>query len=362
MAMIPLFKPFMPTELPELEGILHSGLLAYGKWGRLFESKLAEYLGESKILTVNSFNSAMLVVLAIIGLQPGDEIIASPMSCLASNQPFATQGLKVIWADIDPKTGTLDPANVRSKISPLTKAIFHNHYCGYPGYIDEINAIGKENNILIIDDAIEAFGSEYKGRKIGNTGADITVFSFQTVRLPNTVDGGAIAFKDKKNYEKALLVRDYGIDRTNFRTSNAEINPNCDISLPGFGATLSEAYSYIGCLQMDKIVELIENQRNNALVWESKVQDMFSGGISLIDRPKEALPNYWVFGILSSDKQNLLQKFRDKGYYSSGVHLPNNFYSVFGEQVNLPGISEFYSKFLALPCGWWVNINKFNHV
>lgn len=358
MDMIPLFKPYMPTELPELEEILHSGSLAYGKWGRLFESKLGDYLGESQILTVNSFNSAMLVALTVIGLQPGDEIIASPMSCLASNQPFATQGLKVVWADIDPKTGTLDPTSVRSKISSLTKAIFHNHFCGYPGYIDEINEIGKEYNILIIDDVIEAFGSEYKGKKIGNTGADITVFSFQTVRLPNAVDGGAIAFKDKKYYDKALLVRDYGIYRPNFRTENAEINASCDISIPGFGATLSEVYSYIGCLQMDNVVELINIQRKNAAVWLDKVQDMFSGGISLIDSPNEALPNYWVFGIRSSHKQETLQKFRDMGYYSSGVHLPNNFYSVFGEQVDLPGISEFYSKFLALPCGWWVNINK----
>ena len=151
-----------------------------GSGGKLFEQKLGEYIGESRITVVNSYNSAMLIALAVIGVKPGDEIIASPMSCLASNQPFATQNLKVVWADIDPKTGTLDPESVKSKISPKTKAIFHNHYCGYPGYIDEINQIGKEKGIIVVDDAIEAFGSEYMGKRIGNTGTDITIFSFQT--------------------------------------------------------------------------------------------------------------------------------------------------------------------------------------
>ena len=201
--MIPLYKPYIPDMLPELNEILYSGALAYDKWGKAFEQKLSEYIGCSNIAVVNSFNSAMLVVLATLGIKPGDEIIASPMSCLASNQPFVTIGAKVIWADINPKTGTLDPESVNDKITPKTKAIFHNHHCGYVGYIDEINQIGKEKGIYIVDDAIEAFGSEYKGNKIGNTGTDATVFSFQTVRLPNTIDGGGFAFKDNELFEKA---------------------------------------------------------------------------------------------------------------------------------------------------------------
>lgn len=350
--MIPLFKPYMPEQLPEMDAILHSGALSYGKWGKLFESKLGLYIGESQVLTVNSFNSAMLLALSIIGVEPGDEIIASPMSCLASNQPFVTQHAKVIWADIDPATGSLSPDSVRTKITTKTKAIFHNHFCGYPGYIDEINAIGKEFGILVVDDAIEAFGTEYKGTKIGNSGADISVFSFQTVRLPNTVDGGAIAFKDKALYNKAILVRDYGIDRTNFRTSNAEINPACDITIPGFGCTLSEINSYIGCKQMEKIKELLAIQRANAIKWINTLKSDYAD-VSALNYATQNNPNFWVFGVLSSKKEALLEQFRLDGFYASGVHLPNNYYSVFGQKVLLKGVEEFYSKFIALPCGWW---------
>ena len=352
MEIIPLFKPYMPVELPELENIIHSGSLSYGRWGKTFESKLSEFVGEKKIITVNSYNSAMLVALTVIGIKPGDEIIASPMSCLASNQPFVTLGATVVWADIDPYTGTLSPESVRSKITAKTKAIFHNQFCGYLGYIDEINQIGKEKGIIVVDDAIEAFGSEYKGKRMGNTGADITVFSFQTVRLPNTIDGGALAFKNKELFEKALLVRDYGIDRTNFRTANGEINVAFDIKMPGFGATLSEINSYIGCLQMDKIEELIQIQRQNAIKWKKTINKKYASSTFLGDN-NEKLPNYWVLGILNSNKYQLIEQFRNEGYYASSVHLPNSLYSVFGKKEELKGVEEFFSKYIALPCGWW---------
>lgn len=361
MEMIPLYKPFMPAELNELNVILQSGSLSYGKWGRLFESKLSNYIGESKILVTNSFNSAMLVALGVIGIKHGDEIIASPMSCLASNQPFVTQGANVVWADIDPNTGTLDPTSVRAKISSKTKAIFHNHYCGYPGYIDEINQIAKEFNIWVVDDAIEAFGSVYKGNKIGNTGADITVFSFQTVRLPNTIDGGALAFKSNDLFDKATMIRDYGINRSKFRTSNFEINIDCDISLPGFGATLSDPYSYIGCLQMDNIETMLSIQKENALSWVKILGSRYPE-IRFLGNNSDVNPNYWIFGFLTKNKFQIMDEFRRKGFFASCVHLPNNNYSVFGNIQKMPGVEEFYTNFLALPSGWWFNLNDFSNV
>lgn len=356
MEMIPLFKPYMPAELPELDTIMHSSALAYGKWGKLFEQKLGEYVGETRITTVNSYNSAMLVALAVIGVKSGNEIIASPMSCLASNQPFATQNLKVVWADIDPKTGTLCPESVKSKITSKTKAIFHNHYCGYLGYIDEIYQIGKDHGIVVVDDAIEAFGSEYKGKRLGNTGADMTIFSFQTVRLPNTIEGGAIVFNNDDFYRKAILIRDYGIDRSLFRDEMGEISSKCDITLPGYGATLSDINSYFGVLQMQKIEELIQIQRGNALKWETILPSKINNFDFMNLTPYKS-PNYWVFGLLSSNKIELIKQFRKEGFYASGVHLPNTYYSVFGQPETLPGVDEFYSRFIAIPCGWWVSGN-----
>ena len=353
--MIPIFKPYMPAEImPELENILYSGQLAYGKYGKLFESELASFIGNPYILTISSYNQAMLLALSILGLKAGDEVIASPVSCLASNQPFVIKGLKVIWADVDPNTGSLCIEDVKNKITQKTKAIFHNHFCGYLGDITAINQLAKENGIWVVDDCIEAFASEYKNQKAGNLGADLTVFSFQTVRLPNTVDGAGISFQSKDLYEKAILMRDYGIDRKNFRIANGEINPNCDIKLEGYGATLSEINSYIGFKQMQNLPSLIEKQRSNALDWHHKIQEVSS--VQSLKAMSDTLPNYWVYGVLCDDKEKSLQDFRSQGLYATGVHINNNIYSVFNDFENLKGVNEFMSKFLALPCGWWVNL------
>lgn len=343
----------MPESLPELNNILQSGALSYGKWGQKFEERLGEFIGNTNIAVVNSFNSAMLVALSTLGIVAGDEVIASPMSCLASNQPFATIGAKVVWADIDPEVGTLRPVSVKQKITPKTKAIFHNHFCGYPGYIDEINEIGRQYGVYVVDDAIEAFGSGYKGKIIGNTGTDATVFSFQTVRLPNTIDGGAVSFKDEKLFEKAKRIRDYGIRRELFRDEYGEISKNCDITEPGYGATPSEINSYIGCVQMESIRELINKQKQNAQTWLEiiKTEDF---PVKLMQKSFQN-PNFWVFGILTSNKMEVINYYRKMGYYASGVHLPNNNYSVFGKNEELPGVADFYSKFVALPSGWWFN-------
>lgn len=348
--MIPLYKPHMP-ELPELDNILHSGQLAYGIYTKQFERELADFIGTDSIWATNSFNMSIEVVISLLDICPFDEIIASPMACLASTQPYAVHGIIVKWADIDPLTGTLAPDSVRKCINKKTKAIVHNHFCGYPGYIDEINAIGREFGIPVIDDGIEAFGSEYKGKKLGSCGAYFTIFSFGAVRLPNTIDGGAIVIRDKELYKKAELIRDCGIDRKRFRDDLGEINPDCDITLKGHSATMSNVNAYIGIRQMLCMKEILEKQRRHAEKWKQCLKGY--SGVKLLDRV-EVSPNYWVYGVLADEKRKCIEKFREHGWYASGVHLNNNRYSLFGKQKELAGVEEFYNHYVAIPCGWWI--------
>ena len=349
--MIPLFKPYLP-EVPEMDAILHSGALAYGNYTKQFEEKLREYFDTPYLIVTNSFNTAISVALTTLGIVPGDDVIASPMACLASTQPYLSGGLNVRWADVDPQTGTLCPDSVRQQITKRTKAIVHNHFCGYPGYIDEINAIGMDHGIPVIDDGIECFGSEYKGKKIGNCGTDVTIFSLTAVRFCNCIDGGVVIFKDELLYKKCLLVRDCGIDRTHFRDELGEISPECDISLIGYSATMSNVNGYIGLKQMEVVDDLILRHRAQAEKWRNTYE--FQSTMIPIYR-KDYNPNYWVFGILVDDKVETIKSFRKMGYYASGVHIRNDIYSAFGKQnVALPGVDKFYKSFVALPCGWWM--------
>ena len=350
--MISLFKPHMPA-LPLMSQILESGALSYGKYTREFENQLREYFGTPYLITTNSFSSAISVAVASLGLQFGDEIIASPMGCLVSTQPYLTCGLKIKWCDVDPKRGTLSPEALRRTITSNTKAIVHNHYCGYPGYIDEINEIAWEYGIPVIDDGIECFGSGYKGKLIGNCGTDVTAFSLGAVRIPNCIDGGIVIFKDEELYKKSILIRDCGIDRNRFRDELGEINSECDINLIGYSATMSNVNGYIGLEQMKKVNDLIQAQRENAERWKSFFSEQ---SIYIPIHCADCEPNYWVYGILTEKKRETIVTFREMGYYASGVHINNNIYSVFGG-VNdcLPGTAEFSRKFIALPCGWWMS-------
>lgn len=338
-------------ELPELNHILHSGMLSYGRYTREFEELLRDYFGTPYLLVTNSFSSAISVVITSLELTFGDEIILSPMSCLVSSQPYLTCGLKTKWCDVEPRRGTLSPEALRRTITSKTKAIVHNHYCGYPGYIDEINAIGREFGIPVIDDGIECFGSRYKGKLVGNCGSDVTVFSLGAVRIPNCIDGGIIIFKEKSNFERSILIRDSGIDRSKFRDSLGEINPDCDIKLMGYSATMSDVNGYIGKEQMMHVRDLLIKQKYNASVWDTYFEDNNSYvHVNDIDID----PNYWIYGILAEDKINAIKLFRDKGLYASGVHINNNIYSVFGgNNDSLPGVKSFYESFVALPSGWW---------
>lgn len=359
--MVPIFKPYMPSAvLPELSDNLYSGSLAYGKVGKEFESKMGCYIGNEKFLSTSSYNYAFLIAISTLNLQPGDEIIASPMSCLASNQPFVIKNLKVKWVDIDPKTGAVCLDDLKKKISNQTKAVFINHYCGYLANQKEIFEIVKRYNIPLVDDAIESFGSKYENRYIGNHYADITIFSFQTVRLPNTIEGGGISFFSNELYSKALKIRDYGIDRAIFRDELNEISAECDIILEGYGALMPEFNSIIGSKQMLDIDNLLLRQKYNSIAWDKKIKDYDSLNSLVVNDLVE--PNYWIYGLLADNKVEAIKFFRSVGFYATGVHINNNIYSVFGNKESLKGVNEFYNKFIALPCGWWVEPNQISEI
>jgi len=352
--MIPLFKVFMPDEVSvEVPSILNSGQLAYGTHTKNFEEKLQSHVGNLNILTVSG--NSIFFALKLLDIKEGDEVIVSPMSCLMTTQPIAYAGAKVIWADIDPLTGSLDPDDVKSKITSKTKVIIHYHWAGYPGYIDEINDLAKEYDIPVIEDATESFGAEYKGKKIGNTGTDIVCYSFTPVRLPNAIDGGGLAFSDKTLYEKALRMRDLGIDRSIFRGKLGEISEDCDITTIGDSSAMNNISGFVGASQIKYLDDLYKKQRENALNWKDILSK--DNRIEFMKKREEILPSYWAFTILSNKRDELLNEFREKRFYASKMHLRNDLYSVFQSSAkDFKGVNEFSNKQLNLPCGWWINI------
>lgn len=357
---IPLYKVYTPASIDSLDiiSVLESGNYFSGENVRAFEKLVQHYIDNPYTLVVGNNNFASLIALKLCNLKCGDEVIVSPMACLATTQPILNFQAKVVWADIDPITGSLDPASVESKISNKTKAIIHYHWGGYPGYIDEINEIGRKYGIPIIDDATESFGSEYKNRKIGATGTNFTVFSFQTVRLPNSIEGGAISFSSESSYLKALKLRDYGIDRDTFRTATGEISHKSDIALAGYNAKMNELSGYIGCKVMHDVPELLEKQRQNSILWQKRLG---TKEVGLSSNRSECLPNYWVFSYLADNPHATLQELGKSGFNASQMHIRNDIYSCFGTNSKfLKGVEEFSTRQLSVPAGWWLDEADFH--
>lgn len=351
--MIPLFKPFMPLGIEEEVGkVLYSGRLAYGVYAKKFESELRNFIGNefTMALSGNSIHFA----LKLLDIKYGDEIIVSPMCCLMTSQPITYCGAKVVWCDIDPLTGTLSPEDLKNKITKKTKAIIHYHWSGNIGYIDEINAIAKELNIFLIEDASESFGAKYKGNCIGNTGSDVTCYSFTPVRLPNAINSSGISFSNKKMFERALLQRDLGIERTKFRDSINEIDPTCDINVIGDSCLIDDLTGLIGLKQMAHIQSLLDSQRKTANVW-SEYSSNIEGLTSLTSR-NEVVQSYWTYTLLTNERDDLLNRLRSSGVYASKLHIRNDHYSLFGGfDPRLLGVKKFSDTQLCVPCGWWVD-------
>lgn len=357
--MLPLFKPYMPLSIlenNEFKEILYSGKLINGRYKMLFRDELIRFIGNENIVLCASFFEAQSIIIKTLNLKSGDEVILSPLSCLRSSTPFAFYGLNIIWADIDPNTGTLDPESVKKLITKNTKLIVHNQHLGYTGYIDEINAVGEMYGIPVLNDCLDGIGGIYKGNLIGNCGTDFTIASFDPVRLPNTINGACIITSKKENYKECLAASDLHINRASFRLANGEINPNCNIEKIGLSSPFSEINAFIGFKQMADLKALLLKRLKNAKRWDS----FFKNNQHLNCHPikhNNTTPNYWVYGFRTNEKEKLQLYFKEKKFEVSGIHFPNHNYSVFDNRHDLIGVDEFYNTFLALPCGWWLEEN-----
>jgi dTDP-4-amino-4,6-dideoxygalactose transaminase len=355
---IPLYKVHLPTDMQScFQSVFQSGNLSGGPNVQRFESLLQSYIGNRNITTTGDVSSSIALSLFMAGVRPGDEVVASPMACLATNEPIKNLFADVRWCDVDPLTGNMDPDDLARKINPRTRAILVFHWAGNPADLDSIYEIAKSNNIPVVEDAGEALGAEYKGRKIGNSGSDFTVFSFYPNRHITTIDGAAIAFSRTENYERGQWLKRYGIHQPSFRTDDGEINPESDIIEPGLNTYMNHIAASIGVKQMEHLAGIVERHQSNGAFYNDALGSV--SGLSVLRTIPDTKSAYWVYTLLAEKRDDLLKYMRSKGVYASKVHLRNDIYSCFGADIeNLPGVDYFASRCISIPSGWWVGAEE----
>ena len=354
--MIPLVKVAMPEKshlMPLLEQALYSGMIAEGEAVYTFEKAFAETFGLETVLAVSSGTAALHAALTLAGVGPGDEVISTPMTAEPTNTSVLYCGATVVWADVDPISGNMDPESVAAKISRKTKAILCVHYAGYPVRLRELRQIADRHGIPLIEDCAHALGAKYEGRSVGLIG-DYGIFSFQAIKHMTTVDGGMLTISDPSKLDAAKRFRWFGMLKGVPRTE-------VDISSVGYKYNMNNVTATSGLAQLVRIQSLLQRHVENGRFFDSCFSQMGSLDFARCDERAES--SYWLYTLLSDHNLDIEKLLTANGVSASKLHRPNNLHSIFkSSAAALPGLDEFYRRLLHIPCGWWVDESQRQHI
>ncbi|MCL4359692.1 DegT/DnrJ/EryC1/StrS family aminotransferase [Patescibacteria group bacterium] len=347
---IPLFKVFMADSvIGPLKEVLFSGFITQGPKVDEFEKKLSEFIGNTHVVTVNSGTSALHLALDLAEVGPGDEVVTTPMTCTATNWPILAHGARIVWADVDPDTGNIDPLSIKKRLTKKTKAIMAVDWGGYPCDIDRIRFYAGK--IPIIEDAAHAFGAMYKGNKVGNT-ADFTCFSFQAIKHLTTADGGALVVRNSTHQKKAVLLRYFGIDRKK-RSKDYRIEK--DICDWGYKFHMNDVNATIGIENLKHTSEILQKHRNNAKYYIRQFKNL--GNVTLMREDEGYLSSYWLFTMKVKNVTKFMDYMKSNSVMASQVHRRNDTHPVTRafRRNDIPGVEEFSRHMVCIPVGWWVS-------
>lgn len=355
---IPLFKVHMPESvLAPLSQTLMSGYIGQGPRVDAFEKALAPWFGNQNVLTLNSGTSALMLALRLSGVGFGDEVISTAMTCTATNEPIMAMGAKIVWADINPDDGNIDPLDVERKITDKTKAIIAVHWGGYPCDMAELNRIGQKYNIKVIEDAAHAFGASYQGHPVGSI-SDFTCFSFQAIKHFTTVDGGALTCRDTDAYKRGKLLRWYGIDRDSERK---DFRCEEDVLEYGYKFHMNDVNATIGLEQLNHISEILRKHRENGEYFRQQFQGL--PRLQLLDYKPDRQGSYWLFTVRVQQRLAFMQRMKDAGIVVSQVHARNDLHTMFKDfRRVLPGVDAFVEDQVSIPVGWWLTGEQREHI
>jgi dTDP-4-amino-4,6-dideoxygalactose transaminase len=377
METIQLFKVFMaPTAAEEVGKVLNSGYIGQGPKVEEFEKQLKEYFNHDYVLTLNAGTSALHMALHLLkkpqtsqkvycgsastekqwpGLETGDEVLATAMTCTASNWPILANGLKIKWVDIDPTTLNMDLDDLARKITPKTKVIMLVHWGGYPNDLDKVKEIQERAYQLygfrpaVIEDGAHSFGSKYKGNAIGTHG-NLTMYSLQAIKHITSIDGGLLLSPHKELNDRGRLMRWYGIDREGNRK---DFRCEADIAEWGFKFHMNDVCATVGMENMKHLDEIVGKHQSNAAYYDDNLKD--TEGVTLLQREEGHDSAFWIYSMLVENRDGFYKWMKECNIVVSQVHERNDKHTCVREYVSpLPTLDKTIGKIVSIPVGWWV--------
>lgn len=254
------------ADIAAVVGVLQSDWLTTGPAVRRFEGTFAAAVGAQHAVAVSNGTAALHAAMFAAGVGPGDEVVTTPMTFAASANAVRYQGGTVVFADVRRETLNLDPDQVRSAITPRTKAIVAVDFTGLPADLDELRAIAGENGLTLIEDAAHALGATYRGARVGSV-ADLTTFSLHPVKHITSGEGGVVTTNDAALADRLRLFRNHGIT-TDHRQREAQASWEYEMVDLGYNYRLTDLQCALAESQLKKATQWLVRRNEIATAYQ----------------------------------------------------------------------------------------------
>ena len=299
---LPFAAPLLgDEEIDEVVHCLRSGWLTTGHKVKQFEREFGEFIGAKHALAVNSCTAALHLALEAVGVGPGDEVITTPMTFTATAAVIEHLGARPVFADCTAETLNIDPAEIRRRLSPRTKAILPVHFAGQACDMDAIGEVARGAGVPVIEDAAHAIPTRYKGRMIG-TLSDVTCFSFYATKNVTTGEGGMVVTDRDDIVERMRLMHLHGMSKDAWKRYTQNGSWSYEILAPGFKYNLTDIAAAIGIHQLRKCQAFHRRRLTIADAYDAAFADL--PGIS-IPRVEDRESHGWHLYVIQMDPERL---------------------------------------------------------
>ncbi|MBH59480.1 MAG: pyridoxal-5'-phosphate-dependent protein [Thaumarchaeota archaeon] len=347
---------FDDNEVNTAQTILDSGLLSSsnmygGKYVKLFEKQLTEFLNCKYAIAVNSGTSALYASLLSLGVTTEDEVIVPSFSFTATASAVIATGATPIFVDISSSNYNIDLSLIKSHISSKTKAIIPVHLYGHPVDVVQLSEITSANNIPIIEDGAQSLGSSINGKKCGTLG-NLGCTSLYPTKVITSGEGGVITTNDEELYNQLLMIRNHGLDK-----SGHTIRFGLNLRMPEIEAALAS-------IQLSKLDDFIKIRRTNSNIISEYIDEF---DINIPIENDNSFLNRYLYTVSFTHSRDEIMSFMEKQgintavYYRTPIHkMP--FYQTLNNEYELPNTDIASSQVLSIPIHSGLSNDDINHV
>ena len=320
-------RPFLPFTRPLIDDatiagigeVLRSGWITSGPQVKAFEAKLSEFFGGRPVRAFNSGTCTMEIALRIAGVGPGDEVITTPLTWVASSNVILETGARPVFVDIDPATRNIDLGRVEAAVTPRTRAILPVDLAGLPVDRDRLYAIAAKRGLRVVEDAAQSIGSTWKGRRIGSFG-DFVSISFHANKNITTCEGGCLVLNDEREARLAEQYRLQGVVRTG--------HDGMEVELVGGKFNMTDVAARIGLGQLPHLDEFLAKRRELARAYFEEFERPVVQSLGIGLPPANFTDSNWhMFQVVLPEgriavKRNRVMEEMQAAGVGTGVHYP----------------------------------------